>query len=346
MKVAILDTNETYLKKLHNYWSKTYGSTALIVYVFSDSEQLIKCVASEKIDVILLNHQMEIDIETLPKQSLKLYLLPGKKGGELNGIVALPKNGNADGLYMRMMELYDAHMNIEHHEMPGQVVLVTSPIGGCGTTSVAIGLGKYMAGNGKRVLYLNLETINAMEIQLNGNPEKCMDDLFYLCQSNRKNISYSLENMLTKDNSGLYYIAQCKNPLEFQEKTKEDIKEMLTLVSEKGSFDMIIVDKSFILDEITIELMKLTDTMLLITDSGIVGGKKLEHAKLLMEELEHRNIPCMSKTKVIYNKSKKIAEERPNVLGMIPEFGGTCQEISAQIGKWDNFKEIIQMKEE
>lgn len=335
VKVAIVDSNEMYLQRLHNYWSKTYGSGALMVFVFSSYEQLLEKLHTEKMDIVLINNQLEADLEQLPKRILKIYLLPGKRSGEIDGIPALSKNGNADDLYLKMMELYDSYMNIDRAEMPGQMLFFTSPIGGCGTSSCAVGCGKHLAAEGKKVLYLNLENISAMELMLDGEPGQSMEELFYLCSSNRKNISFSLETMTAVDSSGLKYIAQCKNPLELKAMTVEDMKNMLTMVTEKGSFDVVIVDRGFSLEQITEELMQLANHVVLVTEETAVGRKKLEHVQTFLEENDHRGLSVGGKISILYNKSTNPAQGVP-----------FCQEkdtlqVVNRIAAWNGFDELL-----
>lgn len=343
IKVALLDNNDSYLKKLHDYWSRTYGSGSLLMYVFNSPEQLWEWLRKEKIDILLLNPLMEVDVEEINTKTFLVYLLPGKQNGEINGIPALAKNGNADLLYQNLMELYEEHLNIKRYDIPGQVVLFTSPQGGSGNSSAAVGFGKYLAGMGKKALYLNLEAFSAMEQMLDGFCEKCMDDLFYLCQSDRKNLSYTLENLAARDSSGLFYINQCRNPIEFQEKGVEDIKAVLTMVSEKRAYDVVIVDREFSMDEIAMELMRIAGRICLVTDSTEVGRRKLERGMALLEEWNRRNVPNGAKVRLLYNKSASVREYGQNVLGCIPLYPGfSGKEVTDQMGHLEIYQELYQ----
>lgn len=81
VKIAIADNSELYLKRLHDYWSRTYGSSAMMIYIYGDVGQLLKEMQTERFDIVLVSSQMEIDWEALPERTLKLILLPGKIDG-------------------------------------------------------------------------------------------------------------------------------------------------------------------------------------------------------------------------------------------------------------------------
>lgn len=342
IKVAIVDNNEAYLKRLHNYLSKTYGSSSLVVYVYSTVEQVLEQLKCERIDILVVNSQMEIDWELVPQRVLKLYLLPGKQNGEINQIPALAKNGNADEFYQHMMELYEAHMNIERETLPGQMVLFTSATGGCGTSSVAVGYGKYLAAIGKRVLYISLEAICAVDLMTDGQSGKGMEDLFYLCETNRKNLSYSIENVISTDSSGLFFVAPCKNPIEMQEKDKDAVLSLLRYVTEKGNFDVVIVDRELSVDDMGAALMKQANGIVLVAQNDIGGRCKLEKTRQLFEELNHRNVPNASKLRIIYNKALGVEEPRENILGSIPLMTGySSKEVTEQISKWQPFENVL-----
>lgn len=342
MKVAILDTNEVYLRRLHDYWSKTYGGNALIVYVFSEPAQMLDLLPREKFDVVLMNPSMEVDVEEIPGRTLKVYLLPGKKDGEINGIPALARNGNADELYSRLTALYEAHMNIDRQMLPGKLVLFTSADGGCGTSSCAVGYGKYLALRGRKVLYLNLEIVSALELMVDGDGQKSMEELFYLCETNRKNLNYSMENLVSTDSSGLNYIVPCRNPLELFGKSSRDISQMLTTVIEKGAYDVVIADRGLNLDDIATTLIQLADSVVLTATADGRGRKKLERTMLLLEEMNRRGTPINSKLKVLFNRSAGGTAEGLNVLGSFPEWTGCdIKKITDRMSQCAEYQDVL-----
>jgi len=331
LKVAILDKNEMYLQRLHAYWSRTYGGSALMVYAFSDTEHLKKQMEQEKFDILLAGTGMEVDWESIPPQTMKVCLLPGRKDGEVDGIPALARNGNADELYLKLLALYESHVNEGKEVLPGKLILFTSAHGGCGTSSCAVGYGKYLASRGKRVLYLSLELISAQETMLDGGgeEEKSMEDLFYLCETTRKNVNHSIKALVSQDSSGLQYVVPCRNPLELQEKSGGDIRNLLTTVTEKGSFDVVIVDRGFSLDEVTNTLIHLADKIVLVAEANKLGWKKQERTMVLLEEMNRRGLCLTIKMKLLCNRAGKQPGSHGdasagglgrNALGSLPEW--------------------------
>lgn len=345
VRAAIVDSNVIYLERLQDYWSKTYGNSVLIVCVFPDYQQLLKHLKTEKIDIVLIHHQMEADLSLLPERVLKLYLISGKRSGEINGIPALPKNGNADELYNNMMMLYEEHMNIERVTVPGQLIMFTTPVGGSGSTSCAVGFGKSLAYSGKKALYLNLENVGATELFLDASQGETMEKLFYLCKTNRKNLSFSLDKIVGRDSSGLRYVRQCQNPIELQDKTAADLAELITMVTDKGAFDAVIIDKSFGLDETTTKLMQIAQRVVVTTDASAAGKKKLECARALFDELDCRGGAVGRKVYVLCNKAQQAGTDISwgNFLGNIPDFGRLPEkEVADRIGKRDVFEGLLE----
>lgn len=318
VKIAIADNSELYLKRLHDYWSRTYGSGAMMIYIYGDTGRLLEETQTERFDIVLVSSQMEMDWEALPGRTLKLILLPGKTDGEIDGIPALAKNGSADDLYHKIMELYDSHRNISRQVLPGQMVFFTSGTGGCGTTSAAIAYGKRLAGMGKKALYISLEEACGIEEIMTGGGEKSMEDLFYLCKTERKNMNYSIENIVSTDESGLQYILPCKNPMELMEKDADEIGKMLAAVTEKGAFDVVITDRRLALDEVGLELLRMADRVVLVTRVGYVERSKQRQALAFLEEIDSRSVPCMQKLRILYNKSAQVQESRAGVIGALP----------------------------
>lgn len=342
MKVAILDANEVYLRRLHDYWSKTYGGNALIIYVFSSPDQLFEHITREKFDIVLMNHSMGIDVEMIPAGTMKIYLIPGKKDGEINEIPALAKNGNADELYLKMINIYEAHMNIEHRSLPGRLVLFTSADGGCGTSSCAVGYGKYMAAQGKKVLYLDLEMISAQELMLDGRKDKSMEDLFYLCESNRKNLNYSLESLVSVDSSGMEYIAACKNPVELLEKNSKDIDMVLTTVIKKGAYDIVVADRGLSFDDISSTLIRLAEVVILVAQPDAMGRRKLDKTMLLLDEMNKRGVLTNGKLKLLFNRSAGESRAEQEIIGNLRDWQGCDPKaVTDNMGHWVEYGKVL-----
>lgn len=342
LKVAILDNNKMYLGRLQDYWSRTYGGF-FMVYAFSERERLMEQMTREKFDILLVESRIEMDWEAVPSRTLKIYLLAGRKDGEVNGIPALAKNGSADELYNKVNELYKTHMNAGRQALPGKMVLFTSADGGCGTSSCAVGYGKYLAARGSRVLYLNLELVSAQEVMLDGDSEKSMEDLFYLCETSRRNVDTSIRALVARDSSGLQYIRACRNPLELQEKSGGDIRRLLTMVTEKGDFEVVVVDRGFYLDEVTDTLIDMSDTVVLVAGADELGRQKQERTMTLLDEMNRRGLCLNVKLKTLVNRGQGNLESGRNVLGNMPEWKGCdVRQVTERMSGWQQFGNLLQ----
>lgn len=341
LKVAILDNNKMYLERLQDYWSRTYVG-AIMVYAFSDKEQLIEQISRENFDILLVGSTIAMDWEKVPARTLKAYLLAGREDGEVEGIPAFAKNGSADELYKKINKTYKDYMKAGRQALPGKLVFFTSADGGCGTSSCAVGYGKYLCAQGKSVLYLNLELIGAQEVMLDGDSEKSMEDLFYLCETNRKNVDISMKSLVSRDSSGLQYIRSCRNPLELQEKSDEDIRRILSTVTEKGAFDVVVVDRGFSLDEITNILIEMSDAVVLVAGADQIAEHKKERTMTLLEEMSRRGVCITVKMKTLYNRAREQQKGSGNVLGWMPEWKCDGKQVTERMSGWKEFEAILE----
>ncbi len=354
LKVAILDNNAMYLKRLQDYWSRTYGASALMVYAFSERERLTEQMERERFHILMVNSGMEMDWDSVPSDVMKVCLLAGRKDGEVNGIPALAKNGSADELYEKMLALYREHVKAGKEALPGKLVFFTSGEGGCGTSSCAVGYGRYLAAGGRKALYLNLELVSAQEAMLDGESPKSMEDLFYLCETSRKNVDCSVKTLATKDSCGLWHIAPCRSPLELQEKSGGDIRRLLEMVTMEGAFDVVVVDRGFCLDEITDALMDMADGVVLVSGADECGRHKRERTMALLEEMNHRGFGLAIKLKLLLNKGEAqglagsegtgISEGTDMPEAAIPEWKGcSAREVTERMGAWPGFDRLLQI---
>lgn len=353
LKLAILDSNAMYLKRLQDYWSRTYGGSALMVYAFSDREKLAEQMGRERFDILMVGGGVEMDWDGVPSGIMRLRLMSGRREGEVDGIPALAKNGNADELYARIMELYEAHVKAGKEVLPGKLILFTSGEGGCGTSSCAVGYGRYLASSGRKVLYLNLELVSAQESMLDGESEKSMEDLFYLCGTNRKNADCSVRSLAAADSCGLWHIAPCRSPLELREKSGGDIRRLLEMVTAEGTFDAVVVDRGLCLDDIADTLVDMADAVVLVSGSDECGRHKRQRTMALLEEMNRRGACLAIKLKQLRNKEKVPQEPGPECMpegkglseGLsMPEWRGcSARQVTEKMGTWPGFESLLRI---
>ncbi|MCB9453884.1 MAG: response regulator [Anaerolineaceae bacterium] len=169
---------------------------------------------------------------------------------------------------------------------PGHIIVVYSPQGGAGCTTVATNLASGLMKEGIRVLlvdsdlqfgdvglYLNIQAQSTL-VDLVGNVEDLDTELF--------------DNIVITHDSGLKVLLGPARPeyAEVVQQNPSSVAQILEKIS--GNYDFIVVDTSHTLDETTLALMDVATKILLITTPTLAAAK---NTRFVMELFDKLNYP-------------------------------------------------------
>ena len=153
------------------------------------------------------------------------------------------------------------------------MLLVYSPIGGSGKTSVALGLSRCLADENKRVLYLNLEQINTFQIWMN-NQAYLADSGYSDFRNGSKEIFTRIRHQIR--NEGFDYLPPFKASLSALGIELDVFMQLIQNVKEMKNYDFIIIDTDAAFSESKAELMKLANRVFLLTMQDQVSVFKMD----------------------------------------------------------------------
>jgi len=160
VKLAILDSDVNYLKRLLSVFSTKY-SDKLEVYSFTDQERAIAALSEEKIDVFVADEGFIIDERRIYPKCCMAYFVASADIEKLNDQPAICKYQKADLIYKAILNVFSERAGnmavVKTKGFGADLVIFSSPSGGTGTSSVAAAYAARLAEQGKRALYLNLE---------------------------------------------------------------------------------------------------------------------------------------------------------------------------------------------
>lgn len=122
----------------------------------------------------------------------------------------------------------------------GEWVSVYSPVGGIGTTTLAMGLSQVLADQGKRVLHLALEGPSAWILYYQYPYAYTMSDLFYCFLLEQEQSGKQLEEMVYQQKNGVYFLPPCLYLDDLLEFTQEEMIRWMAVLS--SHFDYVIAD--------------------------------------------------------------------------------------------------------
>lgn len=332
IRIAILENDRLYSERLLLHFSKYYADK-LEVYAYSQTESFEEAVKTIHFDILLAASEFSSRLQELPEYMGLIYLVEQNDLEKIEDIAAIGKYQKPEIIYRQIVGIYSSKVekkfskrNVNNAEC--RLYLVTAANGGAGISTVAVSLSKFLAGRGKKVLYLSLEANGAQDLFFDGTKQHSFSDIIYLLKSRKINIALRAESIVQKDTSGVYYFGECRSILDMEELNKDDIKDLIREICMLGDYEHVVLDFSMRFTESHLYIAECSDVILTVCDGSVIGLKKLKQfvdALEVIDGQQEKNLKA--RISLIYNKfSSKTGvlyeDERIPVLGGIQKYEG------------------------
>lgn len=349
IRVAILDADETYSGRLTNAFN-TYYQDKLEVYSFSEKEIAISFLTSNKIDVFLVDENIDIEVLEIPSRCAFAYFTVMNSVDSVNGQKAVCKFQKVDLIYKEILSLFSEVSNYSitsHGTSEGKnMVSFVSFAGGTGTSTLAAAYAIRLAKRGKKPIYLNLELFGGADEFFEGEGNMGMSDIIYSLKSKKNNLGLKIESAIKKSSNGVYFIDTANIVLDVLELKKEDILTLVDEINSMDDYDELIVDYNFGFSDTDLELIRKSDAVVAVTDGSSIANSKTFrcfNALQLIEQQKDEKI--VAKIKLFYNKfsstsGKKLTDGVVDTVGGAPCYHGSVKQIVESISTIDELDKI------
>ncbi|VYT85830.1 AAA family ATPase [Clostridium tertium] len=301
--IMLIDSDENYLIPLELKFVEAFDDNAEIS-VITDMDYLQKYFSlPREIDILIISEKLFN--EGFRKHNIKniFVLNEDKLINEATGDLKIHNIFK----YTSVKEIYTEVINnsvldVTNDSSKGNVIMVYSPSGGIGKTTISFGIGSALKMINKRVLYINTDILQSFNFLLS-KKEYC-DTSFekYITNNTQELIEHLDEGVRSEI---IDYLLPFRQALSSININMKDYSFMIKKIKESGKYDYIIVDTS---SEFTNEksiLMSYCDKVAIIT-----GQSKADAIKL--SSLQY-NIDSSNTNKFIFicNKYK---EDKKNYL--------------------------------
>lgn len=255
----------------------------------TEKEQLIKALAGEEIEILLISAEWYEACKDLIHQSCVILLSEGSLLKEPDTCPAVYKYQSVENILREIMYYYSEQEMAETY-FPGirrdnRVIGVYSPIGGIGKTIFALTLGQILAEN-QNVLYLNLEECSGMA-EFMGGSHWNISDMIYFLRQNKAQFLYRLNSMVQKLNH-MDYIPACESYTDFRQITVEEWQHLLYLIRMQSSYDSIILDMGNVAGH-EVELLRQCDGIYVPVRQDLISQAKIsqwEHCISILDGIQ------------------------------------------------------------
>lgn len=189
---------------------------------------------------------------------------PDSPGGTENlSVQKLQKYSSVKSIYNAVVSLCPDVFHTRATLKTTQVVAVTSPIGGAGKTTTALGVSACLAQSYKRVLYVDAEQIQTFQFFLENRGALPMAAVQKL-MGPKEQVYSELRAYLRKES--FTYLPPFPVALSSASLEPANLLDFIRSARESGDFDFIVVDTDSVFDPFKVQLFSLADRVILVTE--------------------------------------------------------------------------------
>lgn len=326
---AILDQDSNYTNRLMMKFADSY-SDKLELHSFSDEELALKFIKSSKVSVFLANYAYDLNPASLPPTCGFAYLVDSADISRYKEQKAVCKYQKADLIYKEILAIFyekaPGGLELRATDDDGTQIIAFMPCaGGVGSSIAAVACAKFLARQGKRVLYLNTEKFADTDLFFKGAGSATFSDVIAALKLNRSNLAIKIESALRLDASGVSYFATATHALDTLEFTGDDLE---TLCANALKYECIIIDSDFGINGLHEKTMRIANRVVLVNDGSEIANSKFMRIMNTLAIIEdQKNFGIMSKIGLLYNRfggkaSAQIGADMVPILGAIPKSSG------------------------
>jgi MinD-like ATPase involved in chromosome partitioning or flagellar assembly len=197
-------------------------------------------------------------------------------------------------------------------------------------------------------MYLNLEKFGSSDAFFEAEGQFDMSDIIYALKSRKTNLSMKIESCVKQDKSGVYFFSKSKVALDMFEINDEDVTRLINELKLTGSYDYIIVDVDFSMNQETMKLYKEGSAVVWVGDGSELSNTKIQRAyEAIKIKEQNAEVPLFNRVCLIYNKFSSKTGKSVGDIG-IRDIGGaqmfthaTTKQIIEQLSSNDMFNKII-----
>ncbi len=336
IKLAILEKDSNYLNRIVAAFNTKYSEN-FEIYSFTDAAVAMENLETAKIEVLLASDDFDIDAEQLPRRCAMAYLVASSDIETYNNQRAIAKFQKVDLIYKQILSIYSEQAGNMSRMVFGddatKVLAFQSVSGGCGASTMAAACALRFAAEGKKTLYLNLETCGSSEFFFRAEGQFGMSDVIFALKSRKTNLALKLESCVKQDARGVYFYSPAKVALDMLELNSEDILRMIAELKLTGSYDVIILDLSFSLKKDDLAVLEKAQRIVWVGDGSEISNAKFITAYNALKLLgSNSDTPLYARIHCVYNKfgsktSQTISGIDVKTLGGAPRYEQATSEM-------------------
>lgn len=300
LTIIIADEDENYLSPLEVKFLDEIGDAADIITI-TDRDYFNEYFSiPRKIDVLIIDKNFYGDF--LQKHDIeKMFILNEMPGGISENEIY--KYTSVKDIYDEVIGGVDLSEKLVQEKRRVNVIMVYSPSGGTGVTSLSLVLAKAMANRHKKVLFLSTE--NMQSITAYEHIEEGMSKVLERAIATQ---AYDIKSIIDNEiviRDGISFIPPAKQSTTVLGIKDENYIYVIEKIKELNSYDCVVVDTDSVLNQNKCAMMALAEKVVLVVTQDEGAAKKTD---IFLE-----NIDCSDMNKFLFICNKYKADKENNL---------------------------------
>ncbi|MTI47474.1 MAG: hypothetical protein FH761_06515 [Firmicutes bacterium] len=308
--LVIADSEEAYVDALSNYIVCNYPEKFNIV-TFTEKKLLIDYIDKSNgiRNIILFSNEFYCEEFYSQEDLILINLVENSKKNKDSNINSIYKYQVGNKIVKNIFNII-AEGNLElsnindSFENKTKVISVFSPNGGAGKTSIAVGSSMIASDRGKKVFYLNLETLQSTPLFFNCDSATSFSEVIYYMKEKKKNLSIKIEAIANRDSiNKIHFFAPPESSIDLKSSSVEEITLLLEKLKDLSQYDVIVIDMSSDLNDQNLSILAESNEIFLVVEQNKTSIEKLNSFIKDIEIISsRRDVRILEKTNVILNK--------------------------------------------
>lgn len=352
IRLAVLMSDERYLSSFADLFLMRYAEH-IELSVFTQVKDSVGVIQKNRPDLILVEQALlEEPLDDFANS--RIVCFAEEKGVSMwRGYPAVCKYQKISAIFKCIADLYAEKMEEEAVKLKGdlrnkKVLTFFSGSGGVGASTAAAACACFLAEQGERVLYLNLEQTGVADQFFSAQGEEDFGKVLYALEMSAASPAVRMENALRKDARGVYFYAGCASALDMAQLDAEWMERLFEQLGVIDLFDWIVVDMDFSLGTSIYEQIGRSYMTVFVSDGSVMANAKLERKLQALEIMaQQQEQILLSRIFLLYNRfgsrdSKKIEGSAFKEIGGICRFADAgTQDLLRLMAQNEVFQEML-----
>lgn len=300
IKLLLLDSDQKYLDRFVNALSNQYAGT-FELYVYETLEGAMDCVKNRRINVFLASDAFIVETKEIPDHCAFAYLTDSAAYAMVRDETAIGKYQKLSGICKEIQLLHSNHLTdvVVKTEGAAKLMLFSSPAGGVGNSTLAAAYAVYLAREGAKVLYVNLEATGDTNLYFEGNGKYTMENILYELLSQKKNMQEKILHMVQETGDGVRFFESPAYAAVFDDMGAEQMNSLIQLLCSQNQYQYVVLDMDYESNESMQFIIDRAERYIMVSDGTDTANLKTARA---IDTLKLKNEAYLDKLLIGYSR--------------------------------------------